>query len=108
MTESPLNALTSRFRPFFVSAAAFSLVLNLLMLVPALFMLQVFDRVLTSRSIETLVMLLEGAGFVDVDSRGFRESETLEPVPDLEERRLETLYAEGTKPGLTSEDLDGS
>jgi len=32
-------------------------VLNVLMLVPALFMLQVFDRVLTSRSIETLVML---------------------------------------------------
>ena len=47
---------------------------------------------------ETLVMLLGEAGFVDVDSRGFRESETLEPVPDLEERRLETLYAEGTKP----------
>jgi hypothetical protein len=42
---------------------------------------------------ETLVMLLEGAGFVDVDSRGFRESKTLEPVPDLEEWRLETLYA---------------
>ena len=41
-----------------MSAAAFSLVLNLLLLVPALFMLQVFDRVLTSRSIETLVMLL--------------------------------------------------
>lgn len=41
-----------------MSAAVFSLVLNLLLLVPALFMLQVFDRVLTSRSIETLVMLL--------------------------------------------------
>jgi ABC-type protease/lipase transport system fused ATPase/permease subunit len=42
-----------------VSAAGFSLVLNLLMLVLALFMLQVFDRVLTSRSIETLIMLLD-------------------------------------------------
>ena len=31
--------------------------MNLLMLVPALFMLQVFDRVLTSRSAETLIML---------------------------------------------------
>jgi len=41
-----------------MSAAAFSLVLNLLLLVPALFMLQMFDRVLTSRSAETLVMLL--------------------------------------------------
>jgi predicted SAM-dependent methyltransferase len=47
---------------------------------------------------ETLVMLLEEAGFIDVDVRSFRESKTLEPVPDLEERRLETLYAEGAKP----------
>jgi len=55
---APLHAFASRFRPYFVSAAAFSLLLNLLLLVPALFMLQVFDRVLTSRSVETLVMLL--------------------------------------------------
>jgi PrtD family type I secretion system ABC transporter len=47
----------SRFRPFFLSAAAFSLLVNLLLLAPALFMLQVFDRVLTSRSMETLIML---------------------------------------------------
>lgn len=47
----------SRFRPFFLSAAGFSLLVNLLLLAPALFMLQVFDRVLTSRSMETLIML---------------------------------------------------
>ncbi|MBI3042462.1 MAG: type I secretion system permease/ATPase [Betaproteobacteria bacterium] len=57
-SSTPLHAFASRFRPYFVSAAAFSLLLNLLLLVPALFMLQVFDRVLTSRSMETLVMLL--------------------------------------------------
>jgi PrtD family type I secretion system ABC transporter len=54
---TPLHAFAARFRPHFVAAAGFSLVINLLMLVPALFMLQVFDRVLTSRSAETLVML---------------------------------------------------
>ncbi|MDP2241533.1 MAG: type I secretion system permease/ATPase [Burkholderiales bacterium] len=57
-TVVPLPTFTARFRPYFISAAAFSLLLNLLLLVPALFMLQVFDRVLTSRSIETLMMLL--------------------------------------------------
>jgi PrtD family type I secretion system ABC transporter len=46
-----------RFRPFFVAAGLFSLVIKILMLVPALFMLQVFDRVVSSRSQETLIML---------------------------------------------------
>ena len=51
-----------RFRPFFLSAGFFSLVINILMLVPALFMLQVFDRVVSSRSEETLIMLALLAG----------------------------------------------
>ena len=46
-----------RFRRFFLFAGAFSLVINLLLIVPAIYMLQVFDRVMTSRSHETLVML---------------------------------------------------
>lgn len=40
--------------------AGFSFLVNLLLLAPALFMLQVFDRVLTSQSQETLLMLLLG------------------------------------------------
>lgn len=47
----------ARFRRFFLFAGVFSLVINLLLIVPAIYMLQVFDRVMTSRSQETLVML---------------------------------------------------
>ena len=44
-------------RPFMLLAAAASLVLNLMLLVPAVYMVQVFDRVFASRSVETLAML---------------------------------------------------
>src|SRR5262245_13159380 len=47
-----------RFRSFFFYAAVFSLVINVLMLMPPIFMLQVYDRVVMSRSHETLIMLL--------------------------------------------------
>ncbi len=40
--------------------AVFSFFVNLLLLAPAMFMLQVFDRVLSSRSQETLLVLLVG------------------------------------------------
>ncbi|SFF53421.1 ATP-binding cassette, subfamily C, EexD [Duganella sp. CF458] len=46
-------------RPLFV-VAGFSFLVNLLLLAPAFFMLQVFDRVLTSQSKETLLVLLLG------------------------------------------------
>jgi len=46
-------------RPLLV-VAAFSFLVNLLLLAPALFMLQVFDRVLASQSRETLLVLLLG------------------------------------------------
>ena len=44
-------------RPFVLLAGAASLVLNLMLLMPALYMVQVFDRVFASRSVETLAML---------------------------------------------------
>jgi len=57
-----MREFTKPLKPFFVWAAVFSLLINLLMLMPALFMLQVYDRVVTSRSSETLVMLMVLAG----------------------------------------------
>lgn len=52
-----MRDLLRRFRPLFVHAGLFSLCINLLLLVPPLYMLQVYDRVVTSRSGETLAML---------------------------------------------------
>ena len=49
--------LSSPVRPFIVLAAFASLLLNLALVVPSIYMLQVFDRVFSSRSVETLVML---------------------------------------------------
>src|SRR5690554_1477224 len=46
-----------RLRPFVLLAAGVSLVLNLMLLMPAIYMMQVFDRVFASRSLETLAML---------------------------------------------------
>ena len=56
-----MRDLVLRFRPFFAFAGLFSLAINLLLLVPPLYMLQVFDRVLASRSGETLLMLTVAA-----------------------------------------------
>lgn len=53
--------LVGRLRRYFAYAGLFSLAINVLLLVPALYMLQVFDRVLSSRSEETLAMLSVGA-----------------------------------------------
>lgn len=39
---------------YFIPAAIFSLLINMLLLSPSLYMLQVYDRVLSSRSLETL------------------------------------------------------
>jgi len=48
-------------RPFVLLAGAASLSLNVALLAPALYMVQVFDRVFASRSVETLVMLSAAA-----------------------------------------------
>ena len=56
--ESPLARVIAASRTAFYGIGAFSFVINLLMLTGPLFMLQVYDRVLTSRSVPTLVALV--------------------------------------------------
>ncbi len=47
----------------FIVIAVFGLAINLLMLTAPLFMMQVFDRVITSRNTDTLLLLMLVAGF---------------------------------------------
>src|SRR5918999_2371729 len=56
-----MRDVTRRLTPIFLYAGLFSLAINLLLLAPPLYMLQVFDRVLSSRSQETLLMLTSAA-----------------------------------------------
>jgi ABC-type protease/lipase transport system fused ATPase/permease subunit len=60
--ETYVNTVWDELRPLVCYLAAFSFFINLLFLVPAIFTQQVFDRVLSSRSQETLLVLLGGAG----------------------------------------------
>ena len=53
-----LRQCINQSRSAFASVALFSFFVNLLMLVPPIFMLQMFDRVLSSRNVNTLIMLL--------------------------------------------------
>jgi ATP-binding cassette subfamily C protein EexD len=55
--KSELKKILASFRKNFAYVAFFSMFINILMLVPPMYMLQVYDRVMASRSVETLVML---------------------------------------------------
>lgn len=57
ITQSRLGKLLGEFRKEFLWVGLFSLVANVLMLTPTLYMLQVYDRVLLSRNEITLLVL---------------------------------------------------
>ena len=56
--KSELAACLAHFRRAFLAVAGFSGIINVLMLSGSLFMLQVYARVLPSRSVPTLVALI--------------------------------------------------
>ncbi len=53
----PLDKAFKQARPALIAVAFFSLCINLLMLTSPLYMLQIYDRVLVSRSVDTLILL---------------------------------------------------
>src|SRR5436309_14305941 len=55
--NSELKQIIDRFRGVFYAVGGFSFAINLLLLVPAIYMLQIYDRVLSSRNEVTLLML---------------------------------------------------
>ena len=62
--RSELGSALWSCRSAFIGTAAFSFVINVLMLTGAIFMLEVYDRVLPSRSVATLVALCVIAGIL--------------------------------------------
>jgi ATP-binding cassette subfamily C protein EexD len=56
-TKSDLEDALYQCRHSFISAAVFSMCINFLMLVPVIYMLQLYDRVIPSGSMSTLIML---------------------------------------------------
>jgi len=57
MTENPFNSALKTYRTILVATITFSVAINLLMFVSPIYMLQVYDRVLHSRSETTLIMI---------------------------------------------------
>lgn len=57
LPRTELNDVLFSFRKAFYTAGVFSMFINMLALVPSIYMLQVYDRVLQSRNATTLVML---------------------------------------------------
>ncbi|WP_457750254.1 type I secretion system permease/ATPase [Sulfurimonas sp.] len=57
LAQTKLEKVLKDTRKSFIYVGIFSFFINILMLVPSLYMLQVYDRVMTSQSISTLVLL---------------------------------------------------
>lgn len=103
--KSDLEEVLYQCRHSFISAAIFSLFINLLMLVPVIYMLQLYDRVIPSGSMSTLIMLTLITMFLFVTMGGLEwvRSQILVKVSSRIEVLLnERLYGIAFKQSLYS------
>ena len=101
--EAPLDSAREACRGSLLWVAGFSLCLNLLLLTPALYMLQVYDRVITSGSEATLLMLTLLAVFLFVVIGGLewvRAGVLVRLANRLDECLIEPLHAAMFRRGL--------
>ena len=90
-----LKDILASLRKGFFQVGFFSLFINLMMLVPPLYMLQIYDRVLTSRSQETLLLLtlLLGWMFITLGVLEFVRSRMMVRISTrLDDRLNKRLY----------------
>lgn len=115
--RTELGAVLYDFRRTFYALGAFSFVINLLMLMPSIYMLQVYDRVLASQNETTLLMLtLMTLGlFALMEALEYTRSAVLIRVGNQLDMRLnnrvftaafeKNLRRAGGNPGQTIHDL---
>lgn len=95
-TSNELQAVLAQLRPYFVRCGWFSLVVALLVVAPSGYMLEVYSRVVTSRSYVTLGMLtlLVLAAYVVMEVVEYARGEVLEAAGRALDAKLEPrLYA---------------
>ena len=95
-TSNELQAVLAQLRPYFVRCGWFSLVVALLVVAPSGYMLEVYGRVVTSRSYLTLGMLtlLVLVAYVVLEVVEYARGEVLEAAGRALDTRLEPrLYA---------------
>jgi len=98
-------------KQYFIYAALFSMAINILMLMPAIYMLQVYDRVITSGSLSTLAMLTLIMMFLLMGMGGFewvRSRILVRASNKLEEMLRERVFDATFKQSLISGGLKGS
>ncbi|MDQ5767565.1 type I secretion system permease/ATPase [Thiothrix subterranea] len=101
--KSELKGVLDSFRGSFLYVGFFSLFINLLMLVPPFYMLQVYDRVMASRSLETLLMitLIVVWLFITMGLLEYARSRMLVRIgSQLDDRLNSRLYSAMTKMAL--------